>query len=294
VDVNAAQPTPASQSVEELTQPTPASQSVEELTQPTPASQSVEELTQPTPASQSVEELTQPTPASQSVEEFNSFTDASRQRVRERTQQSASRRRGTQTRGVIFTQEEVSHLLDLVDEILPITARDWTNIANTLNRAYPQNNRTAEGCRRKFRKLCTRETPAGTPLPPNVVRARAIETNIVRQRGPISAAENVQGDADEQEPPPLLTRTTLVPQPLSNDTFTRFAELMMQRMEEDRQNRLQRERERDEERREEQLRRDEERREEQRRRDEDRTERRALMAILQDLQDVLSDYLHRN
>jgi hypothetical protein len=260
---------------------------------------------QPTPASQSVEELTQPTPASQSVEEFNSFTDASRQRVRERTQQSASRRRGTQTRGVIFTQEEVSHLLDLVDEILPITARDWTNIANTLNRAYPQNNRTAEGCRRKFRKLCTRETPAGTPLPPNVVRARAIETNIVRQRGPISAAENVQGDADEQEPPPLLTRTTLVPQPLSNDTFTRFAELMMQRMEEDRQNRLQRERERDEERREEQLRRDEERREEQRRRDEerreeqrrrdeDRTERRALMAILQDLQDVLSDYLHRN
>jgi hypothetical protein len=65
-------------------------------------------------------------------------------------------------------------------------------------------------------------------------------------------------------------------------------------MEEDRQNRLQRERERDEERREEQLRRDEERREEQRRRDEDRTERRALMAILQDLQDVLSDYLHRN
>ncbi len=71
----------------------------------------------------------------------------------------------------------------------------------------------------------------------------------------------------------------LLPQPLSNDTFTRFAELMMQRMEEDRQNWLQRERERDEER---------------RRRDEDHTERRALMAMLQDLQDALSDYLHRN
>jgi hypothetical protein len=101
-------------------------------------------------------------------------------------------------------------------------------------------------------------------------------------------------DADEQEPPPLLTGTTSVPQPLSNDTLTRFAELMMQRMEEDRQNRLQRERERDEERREEQRRRDEERREERCRRDEDRRERRELMAMLQDLQDALSDYLHRN
>jgi TATA-binding protein-associated factor Taf7 len=119
--------------------------------------------------------------------------------------------------------------------------------------------------------------------------------------GPVDA--NVEADANEQELPP---RTNIVrqrrlnsaeedqPQPLSNDTFTRFAELMMQQMEEDWQNRLQRERECDEERREEQHCRDEERREERRRRDEDHRVRRELMAMLQDLQDALSDYLHRN
>ena len=93
--------------------------------------------------------------------EFQTFSTTARQQEREiqesRTVQSSPRRRRVGPgRGVNFTHDETTTLLDLVEQKLPVYITDWEQIAAVLYNMFPKEARTGDGCRRKFLGLCNR------------------------------------------------------------------------------------------------------------------------------------------
>jgi hypothetical protein len=78
--------------------------------------------------------------------------------------QQSSRRRGVAAaagRGSNFSHQEVTTLLNLIEQLLPLTSRDWQRIATALGSVFPHNKRTDEGCRRKFLALCNKRYVTG-------------------------------------------------------------------------------------------------------------------------------------
>jgi hypothetical protein len=93
--------------------------------------------------------------------EFQTISTAARQQEREiqesRTVQSSPRRRRVGPgRGANFTFHEITTLLDLVEQKLPVSITDWEQIASTLHTFCPNTSRTGDGCRRKFLGLGNR------------------------------------------------------------------------------------------------------------------------------------------
>ncbi len=67
-------------------------------------------------------------------------------------------------RGANFSREELDSFLDIVEEILPISATQWEHIAEMHNSRHPDKGRSVDSLKRKFKELHIKQIPTGDPL----------------------------------------------------------------------------------------------------------------------------------
>jgi hypothetical protein len=85
-------------------------------------------------------------------------------------------------RGLNFTENEVTNMLDLIEDKQPIGSNEWEEIERLHAANFPDKNRTKDTIKRKFQLLALKEVPTGDPnIPTNVRRAKEIYSNIKRR-----------------------------------------------------------------------------------------------------------------
>ncbi len=83
-------------------------------------------------------------------------------------------------KGTNYSSEEVNNFLDLVDEILPISATQWERVAEQHLSRYPDKDWSVDSLKRKFKELHQRKIPTGDPnCPPAVRRAKWLRRAII-------------------------------------------------------------------------------------------------------------------
>jgi len=100
-------------------------------------------------------------------------------------------------RGVGFNANEISILLDAVEEYLPIGQNDWEMVERMHSRYYPQSGRTKESLKRKFIQLYLTKIPTGDPKCPDDVRRAKHLLEEIKKRSDLSDGEGGGDDADE-------------------------------------------------------------------------------------------------
>ena len=123
--------------------------------------------------------------------------------------------------------------MDIVDQFLPVSHRDWENVANAHSLQYPLHQRTAESCRRKFQGLAnTKPKTSETRTHPSVVKAKAIREKIAGSNGSNNAEdddiigeffeeEQQHGQADAYYELQDIEREAVLPEP--TPTFVRLS-----------------------------------------------------------------------
>jgi hypothetical protein len=94
-------------------------------------------------------------------------------------------------RGFKFTVPELEHLLETVDDVIPIGNPDWERIWQEHTAHYPTKERTAELLKLKFQELACKKVPTGDlNCPPYIRDAKQIFYKIVQ------AADGLTGGSD--------------------------------------------------------------------------------------------------
>lgn len=100
-------------------------------------------------------------------------------------------------RGVGFNANEISILLDAVEEYLPIGQNDWEMVERMHSCYYPQSGRTKESLKRKFIQLYLTKIPTGDPKCPDDVRRAKHLLEEIKKRSDLSDGEGGGDDAYE-------------------------------------------------------------------------------------------------
>jgi hypothetical protein len=101
-----------------------------------------------------------------------------------------------------FSVAELEHMLDIIDDIVPIGNPDWEKVWQEHSAAYSTMERTQESLKRKFQELVRKKNPTGDPnCPPYVCKAKRISRKIViatdgSTGGSSVAAESIASDED--------------------------------------------------------------------------------------------------
>ena len=74
------------------------------------------------------------------------------------------------TRGPGFSDEEVTALLDIIDEILPNSPNSWERVAVSHRNLFPDLKQNTKSLKRKFESLYNHKKPTGDPTCPVAVR----------------------------------------------------------------------------------------------------------------------------
>jgi hypothetical protein len=102
-------------------------------------------------------------------------------------------------RGLGFLQNELTCLLDALEEFLPIGGDEWDMVERNHAKYYPELKRTKESLRRKFASLYLARVPTGDPnCPPEVRRAKYIHEEIKKRSG-LSDGEAVESEQEASE-----------------------------------------------------------------------------------------------
>jgi len=100
------------------------------------------------------------------------------------------------TRGANFSSEELDSLLELIEEVLPISATQWESVADLHRTRYPDAARTVDSIKRKFKQLHNKKIPTGNPICPPAVRwAKRLRTAIIE----LIDSLDLNGDDDPPE-----------------------------------------------------------------------------------------------
>ena len=90
--------------------------------------------------------------------------------------------KGRRKGAIKWKPEEVDNLLDIVEILLPIGSKKWELVAARHVKNYPNNQRSAEACRRRYEKLAHYDRPTGhNEIPRLIERAKMIEQKVVRE-----------------------------------------------------------------------------------------------------------------
>jgi hypothetical protein len=93
-----------------------------------------------------------------------------------------------------FSREELSDLLDIIEERLPIGANEWESVANFHEEAWP--GRDWKNLKKKFQLLNRKKMPTGDPnCPPEVIRAKRITARIMAR----SNCQNFNESDDDED-----------------------------------------------------------------------------------------------
>jgi hypothetical protein len=83
-------------------------------------------------------------------------------------------------RGTIFSREEVSRFLDIIEEFLPLSSTQWERVGETHSGRYPGKGCTLDSLKRKFKELYGKRIPTRDPhCPPAVCRAKQLRYAII-------------------------------------------------------------------------------------------------------------------
>ena len=72
--------------------------------------------------------------------------------------------------GANFTAAELDCFLDTVEEVMPLSATHWENVAATHLSRYPETGRNVGSLKRKFKEIHSRRVSTGDPNCPPAVR----------------------------------------------------------------------------------------------------------------------------
>ena len=83
-------------------------------------------------------------------------------------------------RGANFTAAELDCFLDIVGDVLPLSATHWDNVAATHLSRYPDTGRNVGSLKRKFKELHGKRISTGDPnCPPAVCTAKRLKQSII-------------------------------------------------------------------------------------------------------------------
>ena len=101
-------------------------------------------------------------------------------------------------RGFKFTVSEIEHLLETIEDVIPIGNPDWERIWQEHSARYPTKERTSESLKRKFQELARKKNPTGDPnCPPYVRAAKRIFHKIVQATDGSTGGSDVDNDFEE-------------------------------------------------------------------------------------------------
>jgi hypothetical protein len=102
-------------------------------------------------------------------------------------------------RGPSFSEQEVSSMLDLIEERCPIGSQEWDVIEAIHNVRFPDMKRTKDTIKRKYSLLYSAKSPTGDPnCPPNVRRAKRIY-HMIKEKTDLVADDDDDDDEDSIE-----------------------------------------------------------------------------------------------
>ena len=109
-------------------------------------------------------------------------------------------------RGANFTAAELDSFLDAVEEVMPLSATQWEDVAEAHLTRYPDFERTVTSLKRKFKELYTKRVSTGDPhCPPAVRKAKRLKHAIVElMDGTDLQSEEGGNAADEGDDMPGL------------------------------------------------------------------------------------------
>ena len=108
-------------------------------------------------------------------------------------------------RGANFTAAELDSFLDAVEEVMPLSATQWEDVAEAHLTRYPDFERTVTSLKRKFKELYTKRVSTGDPhCPPAVRKAKRLKHAIVElMDGTDLQSEEGGNAADDRSMPGL-------------------------------------------------------------------------------------------
>jgi len=101
--------------------------------------------------------------------------------------------------GFKFTVVEIEHLLETIEDVIPIGNPDWERIGQEHSARYPTKERTSESLKRKFQELARKKNPTGDPnCPPYIRDAKRIFHKIVQATDGSTGGSDVDEDFGEE------------------------------------------------------------------------------------------------
>ena len=101
-------------------------------------------------------------------------------------------------KGTNYSLEEVDNLLELIDEILPLSVTQWEKIAEHHLSRYPDRNRSVDSIKRKFKELYSKKIPTGDPnCPQEVRRAKRLRRQIINSMNASDLNSEEEGSGSE-------------------------------------------------------------------------------------------------
>ena len=86
-----------------------------------------------------------------------------------------------------YTSEEVMHLLQLLEDVVPVSKTDWDNVVTSHSERYP--GRDVISLRRKFQSLHRRRVPTGDPNMPEEIRLAKEVKELIGRRAHIGTGD---------------------------------------------------------------------------------------------------------
>ncbi len=125
-------------------------------------------------------------------------------------------------RGLKFSTTELEHLLDAIEEFVPIGNPEWERVWNSHQTLYEEKERTVESLKRKFSEVARMKIPTGDPTcPPHIRRAKRISRKIVQATdgstgnsdafGDLGSDFGIGGKDDESDEDDLIGNTGDIP-----------------------------------------------------------------------------------
>ena len=85
-------------------------------------------------------------------------------------------------RGSSWQRDEMLHLLEVIEKILPLNPEDWDKVKYHFDKRYAANNRSVNAITNRFQSLYRTKEPTGSPNIPEEVRvAKQIRTMIIEK-----------------------------------------------------------------------------------------------------------------
>jgi len=108
-------------------------------------------------------------------------------------------------RGANFTAAELDSFLDAVEEVMPLSATQWEDVAEAHLTRYPDFERTVTSLKRKFKELYTKRVSTGDPhCPPAVRKAKRLKQAIVELMDGTDLQSEEGGNAADDHSMPRL------------------------------------------------------------------------------------------